>query len=182
MRDYSSTMEVINALTCVLIGSDSTGGTANGASVDAHGFADVLMVACMGALHGSAGSPCELQLDLMESVNKTGPYTTIGDGQVNGSCVLKINAVGQLSTSGGVHEYMGKLYERVNTLPSRYRYLSVKATMRGTSATQTGGPISVALLLGRPNSSLYIQNPVSIGTGNAKHFTGNSGGSYAIIV
>jgi len=180
MRDYANTMEVFNALTCVLVGSDATGCTGYGATVDAHGFADVMAVACLGALHGSSGSPVELVVSLQEAVQGTGPFYTIGDGAVNGSCIFKIRAIGQLSTSGGTHEYMGRLYERINT-PTRKRYLRVHAAMKGTSATRAGGPLSVALLLGRPQSTLYIQKPSSVGTGNGDHFIGNSGGSYFLV-
>jgi hypothetical protein len=60
MRNYNNQLELINLLSCVLCGSDATGGTAQGASIDRQTFADVLMVVSMGQIYSTAATPAEL--------------------------------------------------------------------------------------------------------------------------
>lgn len=179
MRDYKTTMEVFNALTCVIVGSDATGCTANGATIDSHGFADVLMTVAMGALYSTNATPCELVVELQEGDQATGPFTAISNGALNGTFVVKVNGNGHAAATTPM-EYMGKFYDRIQD-GNRKRYLRVLATMKGTSAAKVGGPVSVSLLLGRPSDTLYIQNPSSVATGNAAHFVGNAGGTYFLV-
>lgn len=178
MRDYKTTMEVVNALTAVIVGSDSTGCTANGATVDTHGFSDVLLVACMGQIYSTNATPAELVIDLLECDASTGPFTAIGDGAINGTAQVKINVKGHSAVTTPAN-YMGKWYERLND-KNRKRYLTVRATVKGTSAAKVGGPVSVALVLGRPSDTLYIQNPASVGTGNTAFFA-VGGGTYFLV-
>lgn len=175
MRAYNQQLELYNLLSCVLTGSDATGGTANGASINRTTFADVLMVVTMGEIYGSAATPAELVVSLTESDALSGPFTVIGNGAITGTCTLKINVKGDtVATNPG--NYMGKLYERLSD-GNRKKFLSCIATLKGTSAKQTGGAISVSLLLGRPSDTLYIANPSSVGTGNTKYYAA-AGGSY----
>lgn len=175
MRGYNQTLELYNLLSCVLTGSDSTGGTANGASISRTTFKDVLMVVSIGEIYSTASTPAELTVSLTESDALSGPFTVIGNGAINGTATLNINVLaGVVATTPG--NYMGKLYEKLSD-GKRKKFLSCIATLKGTSAKQVGGAISVSLLLGRPSDTLYIASPVSIGTGNTKYYAAG-GGSY----
>ncbi len=178
MRGYDKQMELYNLLSCVLAGSDSTGGTANGASISRTTFADVLMVVSMGEIYSTNATPAELVIQLTEGDALTGPFTPIGDGALNGSCTVKINVLGHSAVTTPAN-YMGKLYERLSD-SKRKHFLSCRATLKGTSAAKIAGAISVSLLLGRPSDTLYIANPSSIGTGNGAYFAVGAG-SYFII-
>lgn len=171
-------MEVYNAITAVIVGSDSTGCTANGATIDTHGFADVLCVACMGQIYSTNATPAELVIDILECSASTGPFTSIGNGAINGTAQFKVNVKGHTVVTTPAN-YMGKWYEKLQD-GNRLRYLTVRATVKGTSAKLVGGPVSVSLILGRPSDTLYIQNPASVGTGNSAFF-GKGGGTYFLV-
>src|SRR3990167_978974 len=120
MRRATNTVELVNVLTAVIIGSDATGCTANGASIDSLGFADVLLIATMGQIYSTDATLAELVVTLGESDSSTRPFTTIGNGAINGSCVLKVNVLGHSAVTTPAN-YQGKLFEVLKG--SRKRYL-----------------------------------------------------------
>lgn len=176
MRDYKTTMEVFNALSCILFASDSTGNTGYGCTIDTRGFADVLGVVTMGAVSGTAASTGELTVKFQESVNATGPFTDINDGAINGTMKITMNVKGHTAVTNP-YAYMGKCYEKLGVTSVggtyRLRYIRCHASLKGTGASgYLAGAIGVAVLLGRPSDTLYIQNPASIGSGNADVWQG----------
>lgn len=177
MRRDTNTRELINVLTAVIVGSDSTGCTANGASVDSLGFSDVLLIATMGQIYGTATTTAELVVSLSESDASTGPFTVISNGAINGTCTIKVNVIGHTAVTTPAN-YQKSLFETLGG--NRKRYLSAIATVKGTSAKLIGGPVSVSVLLGTPMSTLYVAKPTSVGTGNTAFF-GAGGGSYFLV-
>jgi len=171
VRDYKTTMEVFNALTCVLFASDSTGNTGYGCSIDTLGFKDVLGVVTMGAISGTAASTGELTVKFQEAIQASGPFSDITNGAIMGTMKVALNVIGYTAVTNP-YAYMGKLYEKLND-GTRSRYIRCHATLKGTAASgYFAGPISVAVILGRPGDTLWIQNPASIGSGNADVWQG----------
>jgi hypothetical protein len=170
MRDYASTMEFFNALTAVVWCSDTTGGTCTGYSIDTAGFQDVLMVVSAANVSGTNASHGDLIVSLQESATKNGTdFSEIKDGAVNGTCKVTLPLIGHTVATN--YAFMGKAYEKLGSTSVggtyRKRYIRAFATLVGTAASGLfGAPISVGILLGRPTSTLYIQNPASFSTGN----------------
>jgi len=177
MRDYASIMEVRNAWCGVVLGSEADACTAYGASIDTTGFQDVLAAISIGNIYGTAGRASDITISIQESDSINASFATIGDGLVNGSMTTTIAVL----HSTYPIMYVGKLYERLGptsiTGGTRKRYLRPHISIIGTANANMGAAISVAMLLGRPKDTLYIQNPVIAPTGGAE-YTGYIAGSY----
>lgn len=177
MRRTSDVSEVLNALSCVLFASDSTGGSGYGVTIDTNGFEDILAVICAGSIGGTAASTGDLIVHFEESADGKTSFTDITDGAVNGSMKTTIRLKGHTAATTP-QNYQAKLYERLHD-GTRKRYLRCHASLVGTAASgYFGGPINVAVILGRPSSTLYVQSPASIGSGNVDMWKGYTVNSY----
>jgi len=177
MRNLDKIHEVYNALSCVLFGSDSTGNTGYGVTIDTNGFEDLLAVVCMGNVSGTAASNGELVVKFQESANGTTGFTDITDGAINGTMQVKLRVKGHTAGTTPMN-YQTKLYERMKD-GTRKRYVRCHATMLATASSGIfGGPINVAVLLGRPQNTAYIQAPSLVASGNEGAWVGFTVNSY----
>jgi hypothetical protein len=176
-------MELKPSLVGVMVGSEAAAQTAQGATVDTLGFADVLAIATIGSVYSTAASTAEVTIKIQEALQATGPFADITDGAINGSFKFTLNISGDTALTTPAL-FMNKLYEKLGSGGTggvvRKRYLRAYASTIGTAASRYGFAISVALLLGRPMDTLYVQNPVLLATGNSEFSGGSAAPSYKV--
>lgn len=152
-----------------LIGSLSVGLTSVGAPVDTMGFADVLAVLVAGAASGTNGQTGWLDVKIQESATAAGTgalWADIDDGALNGT--FEFDQMTFLANTNPTIQ-MAKQYENVST-SGRKRFIRAHATVTGTDSCNVR--YSVAMLLGRPNDTLYINNAVEANTTNVEYSLG----------
>lgn len=160
MRNYDGMLELRPSL----IGTLSYGLTAVGVPVDTLGFRDVMAVLVAGSVQGTDANQGTLAVKIQESASITGTgagWVDIDNGDYNGTFEFDSIAI-----VAGTNEvlHMGKQYERLGG--NRSRYIRAHATIAGTDSISC--KFSVAFLLGRPNDTLYINDAVTISTGNVE--------------
>jgi hypothetical protein len=175
MRRTSDVMDLRNAFTAVVVGSEGASCTSWGATVDTNGFADVLAVITAGATYGTSGAAFDILVQFQESITANGSFTDITDGQVNGSFQTTIHCLA--STAPFV--YMAKVYERLQD-GTRMRYIRPRISVIGTAASRHGATLSIACLLGRPQNTLYVANAASASSGNSLFGLGSPSASYKV--
>jgi hypothetical protein len=165
MRNYDGIFEIRPSL----IGTLSTiSGTAIGAPINVQGFRDVLGILVAGALAGSTGSTVNLAVKIQESSTPTGTganWTDITNNAYNqGSFNFTTLTFGD-TTGTHIPYAMGKAFCVLKD-GNRKQYIRAHATLSGTVGL--GPKFSVTFMLGRPDDTLYVNNAVTVPSGNVE--------------
>lgn len=148
-----------------------------GNTIDTHGFHDMLATLLVGVPEGSAGQSIVVAGKFQEADSANGTFADISTGALTNSATFSSLTV--IANTTGVAQVpfaMAKLSEIISG-QARKRYLRVNVYATTTAIGRAWLPISVNVLLGRAQDTLYITNPSSIASGNSG-FVGMTWGSH----
>ena len=168
MRRITDLSDLRVSLVGIVSGTGATVNTCYGNSIDTYGFSEVLGIAVMGAIWGTADSYADVYVRFQESaiVNGTGAaYTDITDGFPCGSFdVGAITVASPGASKPPTVNYGGVEYMQLND-PNRKRYIRPVVSVTGVAGTLPMYiPITVSVLLGGAKRSELVQNATSFGT------------------